>query len=72
MTKRIHRLVGSPVVKIGHNFVVCLINGTHLVIQDASTGREEIIKQHLTSRLADMSAKLQQAESKTLSFHAEV
>lgn len=39
--------------------------------EDAGNSREEIIKQHLTSRLTEMSTKLQQAESKTLSFHAE-
>nr|XP_039248434.1 protein phosphatase 1 regulatory subunit 21-like [Styela clava] len=39
--------------------------------EDVTDSREEIIKQHLTSRLTEMSTKLQQSESKTLSFHAE-
>lgn len=39
--------------------------------ESVTDSREEIIKQHLTSRLTEMSTKLQQAESKTLSYHAE-
>ena len=53
------------------NYVPHESKGESVLVADADT-REQLIKDHLTNRINQLTLSLQLAESKAISFHAEV